>query len=355
MDYTYIIALSLARGIGNKTAKLLLRKYKKAEYIFESSAKDLSQFINLKKAEDFLKNKNLYLQKAKLILEKAAKKKISIISIEENVYPKILKEIPDPPTVLYLKGSLDVKENNISVVGSRKYSSYGKSVTEKFVTELVSEGITIVSGMALGIDSIAHKTTLKHDGYTIAVLGSGVDIIYPFENKKLYYEILEKGAVISEYPPGIEPSKYTFPQRNRIIAGLSHGTIITEASRKSGALITAKLANDYGRIVFSVPANINNPYAEGNNLLIKEGAIPLTDIEDIKENIPFIFSSKEKTNKDIQLTEVESKILELLVEPKHIDNLIDKIGLSFSEISVVLFDLELKGVIENQNGLYIKK
>ncbi|NPA54541.1 MAG: DNA-protecting protein DprA [Aquificae bacterium] len=355
MEKIYILSLSLAEGVGNKTAKKLLENFEKAENIFNSSAEELANLIGLKKAETLLKNKAILFEKAHKILDIANKGNISLVTLKDDLYPKNLKEIPDPPIVLYIKGNIHIPENCLSIVGSRKFSSYGKSITEKFAQEIAEENINVVSGMAAGIDSIAHWSVLKKQGFTTAVLGNGVDIIFPQENKKLYYEILEKGAIISEYPPGTKPTKYTFPQRNRIIAGLSYGTIITEASKKSGALITAKLANDYGRLVFSVPANINNPYAEGNNFLLKEGAIPLTSLEDIKENLSFLFHKTSSQEKNIELSDIEKKILNFLVEPRHIDTLIQELNMSFDEISLLLFNMEAKGIIEEQSGFYIRK
>ncbi len=181
-------------------------------------------------------------------------------------------------------------------------------------------------------------------------------MIFPKENRKLYWEIVEKGCVLSEYPPRTEPTRYTFPQRNRIIAGLSYGTIVTEASKTSGALITAKLANDYGRVVFSVPANINNPLAEGNNQLIKEGAVPLTELEDIKINIPFMFNDVEiKNTENIGLSKEEIEVLKLLVEPRHIDFIIESTGFSFERVSEILFNLELNDLVESKDGFYIRR
>lgn len=337
------IALTLIKGIGNKTLKKLLDAYKSPEEILEADiiSKKLTKEIETKAQE---------------IIQKCNEKNIKVIYYTHSLYPKILKEIPDPPVVLYVKGNLPIKEESISVVGSRKFTSYGKIVTEKIVSELSELGINIISGLATGIDTIAHKTALKKDGFTTAVLGSGVDIIFPKENQKLYWEIVEKGCVISEYPPETKPTKYTFPQRNRIIAGLSYGTIVTEASETSGALITAKLANDYGRVVFSIPANINNPYAKGNNLLIKEGAVPLTELEDIKISIPFLFDKKEREEtEDADISKEELLILNILSEPKHIDTLIEESNFSFDQISEILFNLELKDLVESKDGFYIRK
>ncbi len=348
----YAIALSLIKGVGEKTVKDVLNRFSPEE-IFSADKSTLFEIFGKKKTENFLSQKKKALREAEKIKKECLKKQIQIIPLTDSRYPELLKEIPDPPGVLYIKGVLPNKKA-ISVVGSRKFSGYGKFITEKFVKELSKGGINVVSGLAIGIDSIAHKTALKYGGLTTAVLGSGLDIIYPNENKSLFFEILDKGgAVISEYPPGTKPSKYTFPKRNRIIAGLSYGVIVMEAPKRSGALITAKIANDYGRIVFSIPTNINNPYGEGNNLLLKEGAVLVTDIKDIKEYISFDIKLEDKT--DVHLSHIEEKILSILAEPTHIDVIVEKMDMDFDEVSVFLFELEMKGLVENQGGIYIKK
>ena len=346
------ISLTLIKGLGNKTLKKLLELYSSPEEILTGKA-DLPEDI-LKIIENgYTKEVE---KKAEEIIETCYRKDIKILHFNHSDYPKLLKEIPDPPVVIYAKGNLPISNNSISVVGSRKFSSYGKVVTEKFVSQLSENNINIVSGLAVGIDSIAHKTALKKGGFTTAILGSGVDVIFPKENRKLYWEIVEKGCVLSEYPPGTKPTRYTFPQRNRIIAGLSYGTIVTEGSKTSGALITAKLANDYGRVVFSVPANINNPLAEGNNQLIKEGAVPLTELDDIKINIPFMFNDVEiKNTENIGLSKEEIEVLKLLVEPRHIDFIIESTGFSFERVSEILFNLELNDLVESKDGFYIRK
>jgi DNA processing protein len=350
----FYISLSIARGLGSKTVKKLLDMYEDPEFIFHTSVKELSEIIGPKRAEYLLREKDTLIEKSKRIFEKAVRKDIKVVHLKNREYPQLLKEIPDPPAVLYVKGNLSFMDRSISVVGSRRFSLYGKSTTYRFVKELSGENINIVSGLALGIDTIAHKSALDNGGFTTAVLGCGVDIVYPYENRGLYERILERGCLISEYPPETKPSKYTFPKRNRIIAGLSYGTVVTEAPEKSGALITAKLANDYGRVVFAVPTNINNPYGKGCNILIKEGAVPLLSADDIKQEIPFLFN-QDKEQKDIELSNIEREILEVLTEPRHIDTIIQKTGYSFREISLILFDMEMKGLIECSQGMYIRK
>lgn len=211
------------------------------------------------------------------------------ISLQEKEYPQLLKEIYNPPKALYYQGQLSAKEKYpLAVVGTRKMSAYGRRVTEFLVKELVRRGFTIISGLALGIDGIAHQTALKENGRTIAVLGSGLNNIYPFKHKKLAQKIIQSnGLIISEYSPETRPSKWTFPARNRIVAGLSLGTLVIEAPEKSGALITARFALEQGREVFAVPGDINKNNYQGCHKLIKMGAKPVTKPEDILETFDF--------------------------------------------------------------------
>ena len=354
MNILHYLELIFIKGIGNKTVKYLLDMYGSPENIFNASYEELSKRVGHKTAEIILKREKSVSEKAKKELEEAEKKRVKIVSINEKDYPEPLKEIPDPPPILYMKGNCVNLERSVSIVGSRRHTSYGRIVTEKFASELSKEGINIISGMASGIDTIAHESALKN-GTTTAILGSGLDIIYPYENRKLYQKILENGCVVSEYPLGTRPSKFTFPKRNRLIAAFSYCVIVTEAPKKSGALITAKLANEYGRPVFSVPANINNPLAEGNNILLKEGAFPLTSVDDIKENLPYLFKRDTVKSDSFELNELEKKILYYLSEPKHLDFLVEKTGLSIDELMIVLFDMESKELIVNEGGVYIRR
>ncbi len=354
MDLSSLIELTFIKGLGNITINRILENHSPEE-VLNLSYEELENQYGKKVAGAITSRDSSLSLKAKEQLEKADRLGIKIIPLQSEDYPSILKEIPDSPPVLYVKGKLPVEERSISIVGTRKLSPYGKFITEKFASELSDENICIVSGLAEGADTIAHKVSVEKGNYTVAVLGCGVDIIFPPSNKQLFHRILENGCVISEFPIGTKPSKYTFPQRNRIIAGLSYGTIITEAPEKSGALITAKYANDYGRVVFAVPSNINNSNGKGTNNLLKEGAFPLTDISDIFTQIPFLKNSyNTEPVGNIELNELEKKILSVLVEPVHIDIIVEKTGLDISEASIVLFDMEMKGVIKGENGVYIR-
>ncbi|MBU4370105.1 DNA-processing protein DprA [Patescibacteria group bacterium] len=208
------------------------------------------------------------------------------IHIKDKNYPELLKEIYNPPQTLYINGQLKAKEMYpLAVVGTRKISLYGQKITRFLVKALAQAGFTIISGLALGVDGIAHQATLDAGGRTIAVLGSGLDIIYPYSHQQLAQKIIESnGAIVSEYEPKTRPSKWAFPARNRIVAGMSLGILVIEAPKKSGALITARFALEQGREVFAVPGNVDNKNSEGCNLLIKMGAKPVTKPEDILES-----------------------------------------------------------------------
>ncbi|EFI42455.1 DNA-processing protein DprA [Peptoniphilus sp. oral taxon 386] len=276
------------------------------------------------------------------------KNDISIFTSEDIFYPKNLLNIIDYPRVLYVKGNLtDGDNNSIAIVGARNNSDYGRCVVDYIVDLLSDYEISIVSGLAYGIDGLAHKRALKNNMKTIAVLGSGVDVIYPIKNKKLYYDIVENGAVVSEYPPTSSPIAYRFPLRNRIISGLSLGVIVVEAKAKSGSLITARLAAEQGREVFAVPGNINSQYSEGTNLLIRDGAKIFTSIDDLLDLIPQIKSKNTGIkNVDLDLGEDENRVLNEIKNGITDINLISiNIGEDISYVSSILTVLELKDII----------
>ncbi len=281
---------------------------------------------------------------------------IGILTINEPSYPSILKEIYDPPAFLYYKGRMDdPDEFRLAVVGTRKTSTYGRQAASEIVSNLASQKLTIVSGMALGIDSIAHEATIEASGRTIAVLGSGIDrgSIYPSTNRRLAERIIESGgAVISEFPLGSLGLKHHFPQRNRIISGLALGTMVVEAGEESGSLITAKAALDQNREVFAVPGTIYNPTSIGPNKLIKMGAKLVTDANDVLEALDLSHVKAYVENKAIiPDSPEEEKLLTLLSkEPLHIDVIIKNCGMDASAVSSLLTLMEMKGKVRNLGG-----
>ena len=294
------------------------------------------------------------LEEEKNLIEK---EKIKIITFDSKNYPSLLKEISSPPVILYYKGEIPVEKwKNIGIVGTRTPSPYGKLIAEKLSTELSSRGITIVSGMARGIDTHAHKGAIEGGGKTIAVLGSGLLRPYPPENKYLMEKIISHGAVISEYPLHTPPWRFNFPRRNRIISGLSVGVIVVEARRKSGALITASLSLEQGREVFAIPGKINSPLSEGTHYLIHEGGKLIRNWEDVWEEFSHIWGKphkeEDKSTKE-NLSQEAGKILKVIKnEPLHIDEISQTVGIPSSKIYIYLMELSLKGRIKELPGKF---
>jgi DNA processing protein len=286
---------------------------------------------------------------------------IKIITINDKEYPQILKEIHSPPKQLYIKGEIINQDKvAIAVVGTRKYSQYGKQVCLDITTKLAKLGITIVSGLARGIDTFAHKAALEAGGRTIAVLGSGMDraSFSPSQNYELSEEIAKHGAVITEYPDGTQGANYTFPERNRIVSGLCIGVIIIEAPEKSGALITANLALEQNKEVFAIPGNIYDENSQGTHKLIKDGAKLVTCVEDVLEelNLSYLLQETPKTKAKPENREEEIILSVLSLQPTHIDEVIKLSKLSTSAVNSTLTILEIKGAIRNlgKNNYIIK-
>ncbi|MBM3255792.1 MAG: DNA-protecting protein DprA [Candidatus Omnitrophica bacterium] len=282
---------------------------------------------------------------------------LCIISSEDADYPVSLKNIPDPPIILYVKGELKKEDNlGVAIVGSRRASFYGLASAEKFSSELSERGFTIISGMARGIDTCAHRAAIKANGRTIAVMGSGFNNIYPPENKKLAQEISENGAVISEFPIDAPPLKEHFPQRNRTISGLALGVLVVEAAKNSGALITADFALEQGREVFAMPGKIDCSSSFGTNELIKQGAKLSSCTEDIIQEFNFSaeISHKERAipaKQELDLSDKESVLFGLLSsQPLDLDEIIEKINMGIPDISVILLKLQIKKLIKELPG-----
>jgi len=283
--------------------------------------------------------------------------KIAVLSWRDKEYPEKLKTIPSSPPVIYLKGAdFSVFKNpSLAVVGTRKISVYGRQATEKLVGELSGAGLTIVSGMAYGIDSIAHKTALANKGKTIAVLGCGVDIIYPAENTDIYNQA---DLVVSEFPPGMPPLPGNFPARNRIIAGLTDAVLVIEAAQKSGALITAKAAAEQGKEVFAVPGPITSPLSEGTSYLIKQGAKLVYTIDDILNELPGfkdtgVRRARKEIRKPVNLSSDEQKVFVVLEsEALEVDDIIAKTGIGSGKLTGLLTMMKLKGIVKELGGGY---
>lgn len=356
--------MNMVPGVGSIKTKALLDCFKSTENIFKASAHELTEINGIGNviAENILRTgKDRFLLDKELELVK--KESARVITLFDENYPARLKEIYDPPIVLYIKGEIK-KEDEIavSIVGSRRCSNYGRDTAQRLSGELVNLGITVVSGMARGIDTAAHTGALNNKGRTFAILGSGLSKIYPPENKRLSEKIAESGAVVSEFPIGYGPLPENFPRRNRIISGMSLGTVVVEAVKDSGALITARCAYEQGREVFSVPGEAGIDTAFGTNQLIKDGAKLVETAKDIIEelsvNIKVALKQKDiKETPTQNLNEEEKKVFQILThKPLYIDDIAESSKLKIAEVSSVLTILEIKDLIEKLPGnMFVKK
>jgi len=288
-------------------------------------------------------------------LAKAEERGVRIVTLVDPEYPSLLREIEDPPLVLYVRGELPIDTSRcLAIVGTRRATRYGKMVAGRLASQLALKGITVVSGFAAGTDAAAHQGTLDVQGKTVAVLGCGIDYPYPKRNQALREQIVEHGVMMSEYPLDSKPAKWTFPQRNRILAGMSRGVIVVQAPERSGALITARLALEHGREVFAVPGNINALTSVGSNRLIKEGAKLCESIDDVLVEFPDLRRERDEPSDDGpagSLGELERAVLDLIgLEPVHVDDIIARADLSPTEASHVLLLLQLEGYIEEVEG-----
>lgn len=348
-------------GIGPGKLRNLLAKFNSIENIMAAGYKELMDTAGINKnlAERIIKapcNRSIVNEKLNQELELLKKINASIVTIWDDEYPSLLKRIYDPPLMLFYKGSFNIKDDySISIVGTRQPTGYGKIQTEKITAELAAQEITVVSGLARGIDSIAHSVALKNNTRTVAIIGSGLDVIYPPEHKKLFEQISENGMVISEYNLGTKPDAQNFPKRNRIISGLSLGCIIMETGITGGAMQTAAFALEQNREVFAVPGNLGVKQSEGTNLLIQRGEAKLiSSAEDVlvELNLKLKPSDKIKPAKKFEgLNLFEEKILASLNnEPLHIDRIAAVTELSTSDCLVHLLTLEFKGIVKQLPG-----
>ncbi|GJL78395.1 MAG: DNA polymerase [Nitrospinaceae bacterium] len=353
----YWVALNMVVGVGKTLFHRLVNGLESPEQVFRSSRKDLLQVegIGEKVAGEILKFEvDKHVEREWHFIEKLG---LKVVTSQCSSYPSLLKEIYDPPPVLYFKGKdLDQFQVPLAVVGTRAPTNYGKIVTEALCEGLASMGVCIVSGFARGIDTCAHKKALQTGGETVAVFGCGLSHTYPPENRYLRDKIIDQGAIVSEFPVTMRPERNNFPARNRVISGLSHGTLVIEAGEKSGALITAQFALEQGREVFAVPGNINSSKSRETNRLIKTGAIlvdgPESIVEELSNSVRNYLrpvQGKAADNKD--LTTLEKQIIAVLTkEEKHIDLIIENSRLSPAEVSATLVQLELKGFVRQFEG-----
>jgi len=341
-------------GVGPVLRRRLLDRFGSPQAVFEASLEDLRRVegVGERTAKAIKAIDPISLGRREG--ERARAMGIGVIPLGDDRYPENLRQIYDPPIVLYLKGDLCPEDSlAVAVVGSRRSSPYGRQFARRLARALASEGVTVVSGMARGIDTEAHLGALEAEGRTIAVLGSGMDRIYPPENRQLASQIAHHGAVLTEFPLGTPPERWNFPVRNRIISGLSLGVVVVEASSRSGALITASLALEQGRSVFAVPGYAGAVTSRGTHSLIRQGAKLVEDPEDVLEEILPQYEGKGETEKAgaPEVSKEERMLVELLeTGPMHIDELSRRVSLDAAKVSALLTQMEIKGIVLQMPG-----
>jgi DNA processing protein len=363
------LALALTPGLASRLSARVLRKVGSPDGVFRASRAELESC-------------NLPAQVAQAIVKKESFKRAEkeldgvrkiancrLLNWTEPEYPQTLLQIYDPPVLLYVRGDVQILNlPSLGIVGTRRPTLYGTQMAQRLGRDLAARGLVIASGLARGIDAIGHQGALDANGRAIGVLGTGIDVCYPKENKKLYEKVLERGAIISEFPLRTHPAPENFPVRNRIVAGMPLGVVVIEGAQYSGSLITARLAMEFGREVFGVPGNVTQPVSFAPNLLIKQGAKLVTNAEDVIEELPTPVRAAlvqaeqpEAEQRNLlaaaSLNGSEKKLYELLSadEPRHIDDIVERSGLNSSEVLATLFTLEMKGIIRQLPGKQFSK
>ena len=352
----YWLAFSFVRGIGAVRFRKLLHIFGDLSRAWTADKAELITAGLTDKAADLVLETRKVLDVKKIQTE-LSNKGIQYLTWNSHGYPKYLQEISQPPPLLYYKGTITTADDlAIAIVGTRNVTKYGKQITKDTAAYLAGNGITVVSGLARGVDGIAHRAALETGGRTLAVLGSGVDVIYPPEHRQLANEIMKSGAIISDYPPGTKPDGINFPPRNRIISGLSRGTVVIEAGERSGALITAKFALEQGRDVYAVPGSVLSQMSKGTNNLIAEGATPMTNPAIITEAMNLKGEIDRPKRERIVLTSNEVNILRVLgSETMHIDEICAKTSMEIEKLTADLTMMELKGIIERDGGMEYRR
>jgi DNA processing protein len=349
----YWVAFSLVRGIGAVRFRTLLDFFGSPEIAWQAPAEGLrAAGLSEKLVENVLKVRSSSALEA--TLARIEGQGISVLTWEDETYPRRLREIAQPPPVLYLRGSLTAEDDwCVALVGTRRASAYGRQVTEEIASALARSGVTVVSGLARGVDACAHQAALDAGGRSLGVLGCGVDIVYPPENRRLFERMLAQGGLISDYPPGTPPDAANFPPRNRIISGLGMAVVIIEAGESSGALITASFAAEQGREVFAVPGNITSPLSRGTNRLISDGAHPLLSPQNILETLELTLVTEQRAARSILPADALEAQLYAAVgqEPLHVDEIRARTELPIEKVTATLALMELKGMVRQVGGM----
>lgn len=355
-DKEYLIALGTFTPFGPMRIRLLLSYFKSAKKVWGANQNELIEIgLGVKTVQNFVVHRDTFdFQKYQDKLDSLS---IRVLTLFDDDYPSNLKEISDAPHVLYIRGKLTKEDSRaVAIVGTRMMTGYGREVTQKLATELANFGVTVISGLALGVDATAQRAALSAGGRTIAVLASGLDIISPYTNKALALEFIKNnGAVVSEYPLGHIPFKHDFAVRNRLISGLSKAVIVTEGRIKSGTFYTVNAAANQGRPVFAVPGPITSPASEAPNYLIQNGAKLVTSSRDVMEELNMqMVVDRKKMEGVMPSDKIEAKIMEILaIEPLHLDELVRISGRKTSDVSARLTIMEMKGMVKNMgDGVY---
>ena len=349
----YWVGFNMVKGIGAVRFQALLDTFGSAGSAWQASPEALrGAGISPKIIENLLQLRSQV--NLDQVWEQIQAQKIRVITWQDETYPRRLKEIDQPPPVLYCLGEyLPEDEWAVAIVGTRRISPYGRQVTEEIASHLARNGVTVVSGLARGVDGMAHQAALNAGGRTLAVLGSGLNRVYPPEHRRLADQIIARGALLCDYPPGTPPEASNFPPRNRIISGLSLAVVVVEAGETSGALITAKFAAEQGREVFAVPGNILAPQSQGTNRLVQQGAHPLLHVKDLLEALELNAILEHKAARSVLPADaIEAQLLGVLgSEPVHVDEIRSKTGMPIEKVSATLALMELKGMVRQVGGM----
>lgn len=353
-DLIYLHALNSIVFIGAKRLAAIVDYFGSAEAAWQAPLEEYVQAAGLKKKLEAAGEKKKEIDPEKA-WQNLLDHKINCLSPKCPDYPALLKELSFPPPILYYRGSLSkINKPAVAIVGSRRCTFYGKEVASSLAADLAKAGVSVISGMALGVDTAAHQGALDHEGYSVAVLGCGLDRCYPPRNKDLMEKLIRQGAVVSEFCPGTEPLARNFPQRNRVISGLSLGTVVVEATARSGSLITAGFALEQNREVFAVPGNVGSPYSRGSHRLLKEGARLVETAQDILDEL-YLEEGVQLTltTKEADLSAAEKNMLKIIpYQPLHMDNIVRLSGLKASEVGTILLSLEIKNCVAQTPGKF---
>ncbi len=352
-DKRYWVGFNLVKGIGAVRVQALLDRFGDLETAWKASLFELAGAGLSPKLAERVTQMRASVDLDEFVAQ-AETAGIRILTWLDDEYPLHLKEIEQPPPVLYLRGEITLEDSwAVAIVGTRAVTPYGRQITEELATVLAHNGVTVVSGLARGVDAVAHSAALKAGGRTLAVLGSGVDKLYPPENRALAEKIISQGAVLSDYAPGTPPESANFPPRNRIISGLSMAIVVVEAGDTSGALITSEFALEQGRDVFAVPGNVYAPQSKGTNRLIRNGAKALLDPRDVLEALDLTRNiERREIRKVIPADSIEAALLGVLgAEPVHVDAIRNQTGLPIEKVSAALTMMELKGMVRQVGGM----